>query len=572
MFGIGRSYKEPLTDVKAARRWLASYPGNDPLAIYVDLLAELGKIADRGAQRTPARLEALFSVDTQIETLRYLLTAQYIEHASRSAKIEHQLWSSLFDLTQAFLLAYQAFARDVSDHGRNPKWQLLLPELVCRQIFHQTQDVKIRLLRFEGWIPAKWAELHALFMLACSRQFERQQIPLRGSSHTTNIEHEYLIALLLQLMNTGNMTPRHVAWLGKELDKWSEPLRLTLEATSVTSFYVDLAAREGLRRRKQGPLEGRVLFLDTRPLHSVLMQNIVVLEQKVKGKPLSDRAPRRSEHLDLLQKLASQVDPEFKPFARRGERSAAAGTVDVIVGFAKISAYLKEEERDSYPETQSGQSFGGTMELAVFGRMRNDDDRRLEVASRRLAMFRAPGGPWEVKDMSQTGFRLSAPMSVANAVTLGTLAAIRAHGQASWALGIVRRMKRTAVDRAEIGMQIIANTLVGVELVEQRKNAEAGYSVESDATTISGRAFHGLFLSLAKRGSEIGVRSLIVPADEYQAAKRLTLITAKIATPVRFGRLLEQQPEWFWATVEPLHAQASASLDKENVSGSAANE
>ena len=66
------------------------------------------------------------------------------------------------------------------------------------------------------------------------------------------------------------------------------------------------------------------------------------------------------------------------------------------------------------------------MELAVFGRMRNEADRRVELARRRFAQFAAPGGPWEVKDVSQTGFRLLAPMSVANAVTLGTLAAIRA--------------------------------------------------------------------------------------------------------------------------------------------------
>ncbi len=573
MFGIGKPYIDPLADLKSAERWLASYPGNDPLAIYVDVLAELGKIAHRGAQRTPARLEALFRVDAKVETLRKHLIAQYIEHASRSSKIEDQLWSSLFELTQAFSLAYQAFAGYAADPGQNPKWQLLLPELVCRQIFQLTQDVKIRLLRFERWIPAKWAELHALFTLACSCQIERHQILLHGSSRTTSIEHEYLVVLLLQLMNTGNMTPKHLAWLGNEIDGWSEPLRLTLETSSVTSFYVDLAAREGLQRRKQGPLEGRVLFLDTQPLHSVLMQNIVVLEQKIKGRPLSERTPRRSEHLGLLQKLASQVDPEFKPFARRGERSAAAGTVDAIVGFAKISGYLAEEERDPLPQMQSGKSFGETMELAVFGRMRNDGDRRLEMARRRLAMFGAPGGPWEVKDASQTGLRVLAPMSVANAVTLGTLAAIRAHGQSSWALGIVRRMKRLTVDRAEIGIQIIADTLVGVELVEQLKSANAGYSVEMDATTINGRAFHGLFLSLSKREGEPAVRSLIVAADEYKPAKRLTLRTAKSAGRIRFGGLLEQQPEWVWATIEPLHAQTTSNpLDRETVSRSTANE
>ena len=183
-------------------------------------------------------------------------------------------------------------------------------------------------------------------------------------------------------------------------------------------------------------------------------------------------------------------------------------------------------------------------------RARNEGDKRLELARRRFAQFAAPGGPWEVKDVSQTGFRLLAPMSVANAVTLGTLAAIRPHGQMPWTLGIVRRMKRMTADRAEIGLQVIANTIVGVDLVEQRKGGDGGdYSVDGMPTT-NGRMFHALFLALRKRDAETGVQSLIVPAAEYQPAKRLKLMTSKSVNPIRFGRLIEQQPEWVWATVE----------------------
>jgi hypothetical protein len=350
-------------------------------------------------------------------------------------------------------------------------------------------------------------------------------------------------------MNAGNMTARHLEWVANELDEWAAPLRLSLEPSSVTSFYVDLGGREGLRRRTPAPLEGRVLFLDTRPLHAVLSQNVMMLEQKIKAQPLSDRTPRRSEQLGLLTKLASQVDPEFKPFARRGERTAAAGSVDAIVGFSRISAYLREEEPSFVPSFETGASFGGTLELAVFGRNRNEGDRRTEMSRRRLAQFAASGGPWEIKDVSQTGFRLLAPMSVTNAVTLGTMVAIRPEGQAIWTLGIVRRMKRMTADRAEIGLQVIANTLVGVDLVEPRKGEEA-YSVDGETAAVNGRTIHALFLALRKREGDAAVQSLVVPAAEYQPAKRLRLLTAKAASPIRFGRLLEQQPDWVWATVE----------------------
>jgi len=550
MFGFGKNIRDPLADVKSAERWLASFPTNDPLAVHSELVSELGRIAEPNARRAPQALEAVFYLDHHCAGLRKNLTVQYIEHATRSSKIEHQLWSSLFDLTQAFLVAYYAFGREVSHHAQSAKWQQFLPELLCRQIVHMGLDAKIRLYRYEQWIPAKWAELHGLFTLACSRQFERAQLPRGTGGGTTTIEHEFLVALLLQLMNAGNMTARHLEWVAGELDEWCAPLRLSLEPSSVTSFYIDLGARDGLRRRTPAPLEGRVLFLDTRPLHSVLMQNVVMLEQKIKGQPLSERTPKRTEQLGLLTKLASQVDPEFKPFARRGERTAAAGTVDAIVGFAKISGYLREEGETPMPIVEHGKSFGGTMELAVFGRMRNEGDKRIELARRRFAQFAAPGGPWEVKDVSQTGFRLLAPMSVANAVTLGTLAAIRPHGHVPWTLGIVRRMKRMTADRAEIGLQVIANTIVGVDLVEQRKGGDGGdYSVDGMPTT-NGRTFHALFLALRKRDAETGVQSLIVPAAEYQPAKRLKLMTSKSINPIRFGRLIEQQPEWVWATVE----------------------
>lgn len=563
MFGFGKTIKEPLADPKTVDRWFATHPTGDPLAAHAELMSALGAIADRGRVRTPAHLAAVFRADLLATPLRESLTGQYIEHANRSTRVEQQLWSALFDLSQAFLQAYAAFMQDVAEHGQSGKWQSMLPELIERQMVHLGQEAKIRLYRYEQWIPAKWAELHGLFSLACTRQIERRPVA-EGRTRPATVEQAYLAVLVLQLMNAGNLTARHLEWVANELDEWCAPLRLTLEPSSVTSFYVDLASREGLKRRGTAPLEGRVLFLDTRPLHAMLTQNIVTIEQKIRHQPLSEKTPRRNEQLGLLTKLASQVDPEYRPFARRGERQAAVGAVDAIVGFAKISGFLREEERDPLPQVDTGTSYGGTMELAVFGRVRNEEDRRRDLAKRRLANFAPPGGSWDVKDVSQTGFRLVAPMSAAGAVTLNTLAAIRPHGHASWAIGIVRRMKRLTSDRAEIGLQVIANTVVSVDLFEQRRG-NADYSVDGEPTTVNGRAFQGLFLALRKREGETAVQSLVVPAAEYQPTRRVRLATAKSSTSVRFGRLIEQQGEWVWAAVEPLELADDASTGRTTI-------
>ena len=357
MFGLGRNTKDPLADAKAAERWLASFPENDPLALQQAVLAELSHLSERDARRSPSVLEAVFHVDAQTKGLRKALTTQYVEHASRSSRVESQLWQALFDITQGFLMCYAAFAREVSTHAQSNKWQAMLPELMAREIMHLGLDAKIRHFRYEQWIPAKWAELHTLFTLACSRQIERvSRCVVDADGGTTTIEHEYLVVLVLQLLNSGNLSARQLEWVCSELDEWCQPLRLSLEPSSVTSFYVDLGSRAGLRRRARRRSRAAYCFSTPRPLHALLMQNVVVIEQKIKGQPLSAKTARRSEQLNLLTKLASQVDPEFRPFARRGERSSADGSVDAIVGLAKIAGYLREEERAPIPVFDIGRA------------------------------------------------------------------------------------------------------------------------------------------------------------------------------------------------------------------------
>ena len=201
-------------------------------------------------------------------------------------------------------------------------------------------------------------------------------------------------SLLMQLMNTGNMTAPHLEWVASQLDEWCAQLRLSLEPSSVTSFYVDLGAREG-----SAPAHARAAGRSgavSRHASAALGADAERPDARAEDQGAAAvRIARRSaaSNSALLTKLASQVDPEFKPFARRGERMAAAGTVDAIVGFAKISGFLREDEQIPIPHMESGTSFGGTMELAVFGRTRNEPDRRIELARRRFADVRGAGRP-----------------------------------------------------------------------------------------------------------------------------------------------------------------------------------
>ncbi len=266
---------------------------------------------------------------------------------------------------------------------------------------------------------------------------------------------------------------------------------------------------------------------------------------------MSDKTARRSEQLGLYAKLAAQADPEFRPLPRRGERTPASGEMDAIIGFDRITGFLRDDEHPPGQEFELGNSFEGTMEIAVFGHSRDDVERRRELARRRFAKYGSEA-PWEVKDASHSGLRLIAPMDVASRITLNTLCALRTSGQPSWTLGVVRRMRRLTSERAEIGLEAIANTLIGVTLAEPRSSAAAEYLVDGETGAARERTFPALFLALKRRGADSAVQSLIVPPAEFQPTRRFRLRTPKASYPIRFGGLLEQAPDWVWAAIEPI--------------------
>ena len=560
MFGLGNSRNDPLADARSAERWIAAGVTSDALTMHERIRSVLAAVAAPGIELTPKRLAALFVIDAHAQGLFKALTAQYVGHAGRSAKIERQIWAAIFDLTQAFQTALQTFARTAFENETNAKWRAMVPELICRLVVHLSRDARVRLYRYESWIPGKWAEIHALVGRATSMQVERQAVVLSQERPPTTIEHQYLMTLVLLLMDSGNTTAAQLEQLWEELDGWCASLRLTLSTRAPNAFYVDLLSREGLKRRPTTPIEGSVLFIDTQPLHALLMQHQVMLEQVARDKPRSEESKRAAEQLALLTKFAVKVDPEFKPFPRSGERTPTKDNVDAIAGLAKIAGYLREEDRDPNFESYAGKSFGGTLELAVFGRVRNENDRRIELARHRLSQYAAPGGPWEAKDASSTGFKLIAPAASAGTFAIGTLVAIRPFGKKEWTLGVVRRLKRPTADRTEVGFQRIASEISGVDLVEQRRSTEADYSVDGDGGMISGRSFVALFLVLRKRDGTPAAQSLMLPVSEYHAGKRLTLVMSKGIFRVVLGGAIEQQPDWVWTAVEAqeLGAQLSA--------------
>src|ERR1700681_3422029 len=175
---------DPLQNAKAAATWLRQLPSLDVIGRQQQVIAVLD--AMRKAQRAPDlnRINAIQFVDAALGADRRQLIKQYIENSESAPKLADQIWQSLWEMSQPAM--HQA---------DNARWKAALPLLFVRLVHFHGTDAKLRVFKYERWIPAKWIELHGTYLRACETQCDRQPMALPAAGADAQpwvVRQEYL--------------------------------------------------------------------------------------------------------------------------------------------------------------------------------------------------------------------------------------------------------------------------------------------------------------------------------------------------------------------------------------------
>ena len=159
----------------------------------------------------------------------------------------------------------------------------------------------------------------------------------------------------------------------------------------------------------------------------------------------------------------------------------------------------------------------------------------------------APQPGWRMHDTSESGCRLVSQSHEAARQKLGGVLGIQDEADDRWKIGIVRRLKKLAGGRIELGIELIAvhSLLVSTKPVNVR---DTGYSVDGIDASSGSRGFDALYLPPHSAGREAPQRSLLVPAAEYGEGRRLLLDLGSTAYTVEFALPLERSKDWVWTT------------------------
>ena len=548
-----RDASDPVVSPKAAAAWLREMPSLDIVARQQLVARALEGMRQSRRPVDFSRAHALQYLDAALGADRRQLFKQYVESLESKPKVSERLWQASLDLAQGFIAAYQHVLETALAPSSLGRWKPQVPILFARLVHYYGTDAKLRVCKHEHWIPAKWVELHRTYMRASELGVERVATALggnHGSGTQWSVEQEYVYALLVHQLNSGNLSPANLDWAVSQIRTWSRRLELAALPKTMEGFFVDLAGRTGLLRRTGQDSGAMLRYLDTTALAEQLDMTLAALrhsEETDQG-PVG---PINQQRALILDKARAAIAPNLNTDMRRDPRTPCVVAARVRIGLPRILHELSKPPGDA---DRADSVVGNNEQIEVYAvagpvRATRPVTDEADTLSASLATFSDP--VWQVKDRSVAGLRIYAGSGVGQSLTLGALVGVRQSDVSGWVLGVVRRLNKLSTDEVEAGVSLIAERVVPVTLNAKREvKQDMGIVVNGFDASLLGPKIEGLYLPPPSRPDKpLVVKTLIIPTHEYAEGRKIILTTGRSLYTVAMRQLVEQRADWSWIAI-----------------------
>ena len=557
MFGFltsnTKDLSDPLASAKAVSAWLRELPALDVIGRQQHVMHAFDVMRQSRKPIDLARAQAVQFLDAALGADRRQLIKQYVENVDTGPKLSDRIWQAVYSMSQGFVYAYQVSLEEALKQGGNPRWKAQVPMLFTRLLHYYGTDAKLRVYRYERWIPGKWAELHRIYMRATELGVDRIPGSLPSAAPNSaewTVEQEYLYVLLVHQLNTGNLSPAELDWASSQLRAWSRRLSLDAVPRSMEGFFVDVAGKGGLTRRTGQDSGSMLRYLDTTPLADQLDRAVAALRQ-AEATDQGPAAPINQQRVAILERVRPAIAPNLNSDLRRDPRVACTVAAKVRIGLSRIVNELAAKDVNEVTHEHAP----GTEQIEVYAvadgpraKRRVPDEHDTLAAS--LASFSDP--MWQIKDRSVAGLRIAAGGGIGQALMLGALVAVRQSDVSNWVIGVVRRLNKVSTDEVEAGVSIIAEQVVPVTLHTRREaKDDIGFVVNGIDVSTMGARFDGIYLPPPSRPDKpLSVKTLIVPTQEYAEGRQVILTTGRSVYTVALKHLVEQRADWTWCAIQ----------------------
>ena len=541
---------DPLANPDAAGAFWRTIEGREPMSAAQAICDEVVQLIGRRDPQVE-RLRALFALDRHAQLLleRQLLefAAASLDSAAKGQQVRH----AVFELSRAFAQAYLHFLEHVRGKRLRSAWIGGVPAILVRLLYHRQIELLLHLLRYEAWPRGRWRELHDAYRFAQELAPAPASVEGDGDAQPAiTFEHMYVRILLTQLLDTGQFLAPELAVARKWIARWSHLVSLRRLATGDTTastrggFVVDVAGANGLER-PSARHQGECLWLDTTPIVAAIDSEMDALRD---GASVSS-----ARRLALLARLRTAFAPVPMRVERRGERKQVAlmSVQTTTGGLGSIFSMLRDEWRRREQTTSS--AVPAVEEISIMDvRSCSPGVALAGVQQDSLsafpptASFGVPQPAWQVCDRSVSGSRLRGRASNPRRMIPGSLIAFRSDDDTAWTLAVVRRLKRLPGSNVEVGVEHLGRNPQPMVL-----------TVQHPATPAAPKCFPALYLRESAMDLNSRVRTLVVPASQFEPGRVFVMSSAKVEATIQLKGSLECQPDFAWTTFEVLGSATS---------------
>lgn len=442
----------PLSDLSAVSQWMTKLPIGDVHAAQEQVVQRLIEFNHAKLPKSKDRLAVLMYLDEQTRDMQHALCDQYLRNPLMSKEVESRLWTSIHAFYREVAQGYCAFLMDFASNPGDSPIRDMVPLITARAIRGFADLFKWHYFRYEKVDASLWLQQHNLYCTAERGGFQRDKVKVYASdSEVSSCEAEYLQALLLSLLSSGNLTPRQLDRVDRWLDNWSH--LLSLERTydpHRPPFYVDTSSGMGLLRT-HGKRKPTYRYVAT----EALLDRIDAIKRALKTgtKPallgLGEGACLPEDY-DLLDRVAAEWSGNHHN-RRRAPRHPENSHWEVVCELYNIHRRIQADAALAKPHgTQDGLTPGEGQEINPHGFVtaqsldqRTPSDRQPDACER-----------WPLEDLSEHGAGILMRVDD-NRLKPGKLVALRRDASDDWRLGVVRRITRLDQEWCKVGVEFI---------------------------------------------------------------------------------------------------------------------
>lgn len=545
-----KTKSDPLADGASAKAYVDSLKKEFGLGAH-DRVTEIMAELNEGSVPVSAGLvEAVLTLNLESHGLHETLCGQYVMNARIPKILEGQLRAQILSYGRQFLAFYQSVLSDGLD-GSLASGQL--PLILARMMHYRQEYARWQLLRHFSPDEGFWLEVHKLYQFAERQAMEASPVFLFGEQGVaTTVQDQYLIMLMLTLLDSGNLPMRQVNFAYELLTLVSNRMSITASFASNSSFVVLLSEDKPARRADARFSGADARFWSTAEVVEILHGWALVLE--------GGRVPAEIKRLiepgidaSLLRLLCREWAPKPMLFQRAERISVKDRKIEVTHRLPVLHKLIRQPDEIALQHQNrqaATETFDDAANIRIYGFITNRKRDRSPLgpasADAIIAPVQEKFPEWELSNISQTGLGVSLGAVGNEWVGLGHLIGFRSSREAAtWSLGMIRRLKHLPKERVYLGIETLSHRPVAaairptdVRLIDP--------SLPEDQVWQGGHI--ALFVPFNRQGKSIN--TLIMPVSVYMLGKQFYMTAKGKHFQIALGKVLEKGSDWCMAEIE----------------------